>query len=69
MNEYKYSDKCPFLMGERCQEIGCAIYNGTECGFVAQSNALEQLSTDIEGIQESLSSIAAALNRIADREG
>lgn len=69
MNEYKYNDKCPFLMGERCQEIGCAIYNGTECGFVAQSNAMEQLSTDIGGIRDSLSDIATALKRIADKEG
>lgn len=69
MSEYIYKDKCPFLMGERCQEIGCAIYNGTECGFVAQSNAMEQLSTDISSIQESLSAIATALKRIADKEG
>lgn len=66
MNEYKYSDKCPFLMGGRCQKMECAIYNGTECGFVSQSNAIEQ---NIDSIQESLSSIAAALNRIADKEG
>lgn len=66
MSEYKYRDKCPFLMGERCQETECAIYSGTECGFVSQSNAIEQ---NIDSIQESLSSIAAALNRIADKEG
>lgn len=66
MNEFIYNDKCPFLMGERCQETECAIYNGTECGFVSQSNAIEQ---NIDSIQESLSSIAAALNRIADKEG
>lgn len=69
MNEYKYNDKCPFLMGERRQEIGCAIYNGTECSLIAQSNAMEQLSTDISSIQESLSAIATALKRIADKEG
>lgn len=69
MNEYKYSNKCLFLMGERCQEIGCAIYNGTECSLIAQSNAMEQLATDITSIQESLSAIATALNRIADKEG
>lgn len=64
INEYK----CPFLMAERCQGFDCAIFTGKECSFAAQSNAMEQLSTDIESIQESLSIIATALNRIVDKE-
>lgn len=60
---------CPFLNGKNCQDIDCPIFDGVECGFVAQSAALEQLSTDIGQIRESLTCIAAALNRIADKEG